>query len=379
VHNKDPQSGGQVVFLATGSGTPQNELHLTLPADGSQVQFLVAGQFGKPSTENGDAVVEVVATGNQVLSSTPLMVRIRKNANTLNDNERKRFRTALATLNNHGMGKFSDFRKIHGPEGYYEEHERAGFLPWHRAFILDLERELQNIDPSVTLPYWKFDEPAPHVFDPEFMGVADPGDINGIVQFSAANPLQFFTTDGTPAVARPTLFKTQTEPANVMREAATLLLGEQSQLFGRFRRMEINPHGSAHMNFGGFLRDPTTAAKDPLFFLLHTYVDRLWAKWQWARDRFDTGSASSYEFLGKAGSPGATQVGHNLLDTMWPWNGITGGDRPKIAPGGPFPSVIATSAPGPKPDVRAMIDFQGLKTAASRLGFDYDDVPYHPR
>ncbi|MDQ3810931.1 MAG: tyrosinase family protein [Chloroflexota bacterium] len=379
LRNRNPLSGGQVVFLADLSQTPRTELQLILPVNGSAVQFFIAGQFGKPSRDDGDATVEVVtATTNEVLGSTPLMVRIRKNANMLSPGERNRFRSALATLNNRGMGRFSDFRKVHGPEGYYEEHERAGFLPWHRAFILDLERELQAIDPSVTLPYWKFDEPAPNLFDPEFMGAADPNDISGTVRFSAANPLQFFTTDGTPGVIRSARFNTRTQAANVRGDNATLLLGGQAQLFASFRRMEINPHGSAHTSFGGFIRDPTTAAKDPLFFLLHTNVDRLWARWQWLHGRFDVASTSSYQFLGRAGSVGATRVGHNLLDTMWPWNGATGGERPPIAPGGPFPATAAAAAPGPAPDVRAMIDFQGLKTAASRLGFDYDDVPYQP-
>jgi tyrosinase len=377
LRNKTATGVGQVGFSAAQTGGLQNQLQLTLPTDGSPVRLFVAGVFGKPSTNDGDAVVEVAAAaGNQVLSSTPLMVRIRKNANALTVPERNRFRSALATLNSRGMGKFSDFRKVHGPEGYYEEHAEAGFLPWHRAFILDLERELQNIDPSVTLPYWRFDQPAPNVFSQDFMGVADPSDPNGSVRFSTTNPLQFFTTDGVVGVARPAAFNTQTQAARVVNEAATLALGAPGDIFARFRRMELNPHGSAHTNFGGSIRDPTTAAKDPLFFLLHANVDRLWAKWQWLRKRFDVTSVATYQYLGSAGSPGSVRIGHNLLDTMWPWNGVTTAPRPAIAPGGPFPAAAPANAPGPTPDLRAMIDFQGLRTAASRLGFDYDDVPY---
>ena len=32
------------------------------------------------------------------------------------------------------------------------------------------------------------------------------------------------------------------------------------------------------------------------------------------------------------------------------------------------------SAPGPTPRVRDSLDYQGIVTASSRLGFDYDDV-----
>jgi hypothetical protein len=35
-----------------------------------------------------------------------------------------------------------------------------------------------------------------------------------------------------------------------------------------------------------------------------------------------------------------------------------------------------TNAPGLSPTVSAMIDHQGVVTPASRLGFDYDDVPF---
>jgi hypothetical protein len=61
-----------------------------------------------------------------------------------------------------------------------EAHGAPGFLPWHRAYLLDLERELQNIDPSVALPYWRFDQAAPNLFVKEFIGTSDP---NGTVLF----------------------------------------------------------------------------------------------------------------------------------------------------------------------------------------------------
>ena len=76
-----------------------------------------------------------------------------------------------------------------------------------------------------------------------------------------------------------------------------------------------------------------------------------------------------------------TRVGHNLLDTMWPWNGVSGtgaqGDRPPGVPpgGGLAPSSIVTSPPA-SPTVRDMIDYQGKVNLANRQGFDYDDVPF---
>lgn len=39
-------------------------------------------------------------------------------------------------------------------------HRGPGFLPWHREFLMQLEGALQNIDASVTIPYWDWTQDA---------------------------------------------------------------------------------------------------------------------------------------------------------------------------------------------------------------------------
>jgi tyrosinase len=134
--------------------------------------------------------------------------------------------------------------------------------------------------------------------------------------------------------------------------------------------MELNPHGSAHVSFEGWVSSIPTAAKDPLFFMLHCNVDRLWARWQRQFSRFNPALAASYD------SNAANPIGHNLPDTMWPWNGITGPPRPPTAPGGPMAASPSVSAPGPQPRVQSSLDYQGAVNALSREGFDYDDVQF---
>jgi Common central domain of tyrosinase. len=379
LRNQNPNQGGQVVLFAPFPGPGrgdhgQDELILALPHDGSPVPFFIAGKFGKPSVADKDAVIEVVdtSTGN-VLSVTPVMVRIRKNANSLEDGERQRFLSALALLNmasTGGVGGFADYANIHADAGVQEAHGNAGFLPWHRAFMLDLERELQALDPSVSLPYWRFDEAAPNLFTKAFLGVPNP---TGTLEFETNNPLQFLS----PPIFRQPDFNTTTESAHVINEAGTLQLGD---VYANYRIMEGNPHGSAHTSFSGLISNIGTAARDPLFFLLHANVDRLWARWQWYMQRFDMTSIDTYTFLGKAGDSGATRIGHNLLDTMWPWNQITGtgafDDRPPTAPGGNLPRSKIVNFPSLTPTVGDMIDYQGALNPANRLGFDYDDVPF---
>lgn len=383
LQNQDTSQGGQLVFFDAVPGTEQDTLQLTLSADGTPVDFFVAGKFLHPSTADKDAVIEVVEASSPsatVLSTTSLMVRIRKNANNLTAAERDRFVAALAALNNTGMGSFRDFRDMHTRAASPEAHGDAGFLPWHRAYLLDLERELQNIDPSVALPYWKFDEPAPNLFTRMFIGVSIPPSTR--VRFAPNNPLRFWVTDMRPGIDRAPSFDTTTSGAvdqfgqPVLDEANTLLLGQPGDLYENFINMEGDPHGAAHTCFGGFISSVPTAAKDPLFFLLHANVDRLWAKWQWFYKRFDSTDVATYPLPGKAGDPFAARVGHNLQDTMWPWNQDTSSPRPPTAPGGTFAPSPTANAPGLNPAVDDMIDFEGVTTLTKRLGFAYDDVPF---
>lgn len=364
--SKTAPGGGQVVFRANTTGVFAGTITLIVPTNGSTVPFFAAGKFGQPSSGDGDVAIEA-RTGGMLVASVPVMVRIRKNANSLAIAERDRFVAAFAKLNDQGQGRFKDFRDMHVAVSLSQAHGAPGFLPWHRAYLLDLERDLQAIDPTVSLPYWRFDQPAPNIFTRDFFGESDQ---NGAVHFSATNPLQFWRTDGDLGVIRLPSFPTSAAPPGLLTEVQTLALGGAGNTFRLFRRMEGNPHGSAHVSFNGSIDTPATAPKDPLFFLLHCNVDRLWAKWQQKFSRVDPTVAASFDTI-------ATSLpGHKLPDTMWPWNGVTGGTRPPTAPGGPMSASPSVSAPGPQPRVQDMLDYQGAISAVSTLGFDYDDAPF---
>jgi tyrosinase len=363
---KSATGGGEVVFRGAATGQFSSALTVPVPVNGASVEFFVAGKFGRPSVNDGDVTIEA-SVGGSLVGSVPVMVRIRKNANTLTPNERDRFVSALARLNNQGTGRFSDFRDMHQSRlALSQAHGAPGFLPWHRAYLLDLERELQALDPSVTLPYWRFDQPAPNIFRPEFLGATDS---SRNVRFSSANPLRFWKTDGVLGILRRPNpgFSLNAAPPGLFTEAQTLRLGN---LFRRFRGMENNPHDRAHTSFDEFsmISNASTAPQDPLFFLLHCNVDRLWAKWQRQERRFNPAQAASYDHT-------PSRPGHNLSDTMWPWNGVTGGTRPSTAPGGLMATSPGVSGPGQQPRVQDLLDYQGVVSAASRMGFDYDDVP----
>jgi tyrosinase len=364
---KTAAGGGQLAFRPGTAGPFVASITLTVPTNGATVPFFTAGKFGQPSSSNSDVAIEV-RSGAALVSSIPVMVRIRKNAATLSNAERDRLVAAFAKLNDQGRGRFKDFRDMHVLVSQPQAHGAPGFLPWHRAYLLDLERDLQAIDPSVSLPYWRFDQPASNIFTRDFLGESDP---NGTVQFSPTNPLQFWRTDGQLGFQRdPRWSPLTTAPPGLLDEVDTLNLGGPGHIFKSFRNMEGNPHGSAHVRFDGPVNYPPTAPKDPLFFLLHCNVDRLWAKWQQKFSRFDPAIAASFDEVA------TSRPGHKLADTMWPWNGVTGNTRPPTAPGGPLSNSPNVTAPGPQPRVQDMLDYQGVIDVISRQGFDYDDIPF---
>lgn len=387
LRNAGTVGGGQVNFDAQRGDAGDETLTLDLASNGTAEEIWVAGEFGVASRDYGDAVIEAVDAQGAVVGRRALMVRVRKDAATLSDAERDRFLEALATLNDAGDGPFRAFRDMHVRESAAEAHGAAGFLPWHRAYLLDLERSLQEIDAAVALPYWRFDRPAPALFAPDFFGMpsADPAD-GDVIEFPHGHPLEFWRTDTVDRVERRPLWDIDEAPPTrvrfpngvvrdwVISQADTFDLGGPAALYSGFRDMETAPHGFAHTSFAGPIGSVPTAAKDPLFFLLHANVDRLWAFWQWLNRRTAPGEDASYSLLDSHRPP--DNLGHKLDDTMWPWNGETASPRPNFPPPrGAFPGSPFSPLPGPRPRVRDMIDLHGVQGGAD-LGFSYDDVPF---
>jgi tyrosinase len=392
IRNMTPATAGQLVFGAAGTSvtaappTMAATLSATLPRNGRWLEFFVAGDFGHPSADDKDAVLEVVrVAGNKVLGREGVMVRVRKNANTLTTAERDRFINAIARLNL-SLGNYVVHQQIHAVAST-QGHGGPGFLAWHRAYILRYERELQAIDPAVTLHYWRFDAAAPAMFAASFMG--GPPNLGGFASFDPTNPLASWSIEGLSGIPRRPFYAPAQSPTTlgIADETATLALGGSSASYGGFRAMEGNPHGNIHglTGGGGWVGSVPTAARDPLFFLLHANVDRLWAKWQWLYVRDEPAATSSYDPQGAYATGGSFRLGQYAQDRMWPWDGTTGvvvpGDlqteRPAIAPGGQLPAPIGGWGPPSIPRPADVIDYdRWIVLGPSGLGYGYDDVPF---
>lgn len=102
----------------------------------------------------------------------------RRELKSLQPAERDRFLTALQTLhkkrNRTRLSRYDRYTKIHN-DNKEQGHGHPQFLPWHRQFIRNLEKDLQRIDRRVVLPYWDWstDAASPeqsYIFGSEYMG-----------------------------------------------------------------------------------------------------------------------------------------------------------------------------------------------------------------
>jgi tyrosinase len=244
--------------------------------------------------------------------------------------------------------------------GHDGAHESDIFLPWHREFIFRFEKALQFVDPNVTLPYWDWTDPKALevIFQDDFMGPNGQGvnfEIPGIgtVQggpvmsgsFSAAsgwfiNPDLHLKSSGESMgellLRFMQLFPTNTYPVPQEDVEQILALNDygtfRSALEGFFKldtgSQQPTPgvfqHNYFHSFVGGATFDPavgrpeplgTMAAlassiNDPVFWLIHSNVDRLWAEWQ------KNGHRGKNYYPATGG-----HYGENLKDRMWPWDG----------------------------------------------------------
>jgi tyrosinase len=375
---------------------PSNELKLTLLKDGSWAEFYVVGM--RASTNGKDVTIRAETLDGTAVGASDVMVRVRKNAESLTLNERTAFLRALATWKSKpGLARptrFEDYYTTHNDAFSLGIHSEFGskvsnFLPWHRAFLLSFERELQEIDPTVSLPYWKFDAPAPKLFSEDFFGTLLSQSTE--VQFSPTNPLRGWRLSSNEALRRAKVYATvpAISPNTLERIVCPTNAPSCAKQAAIYRAVtdtfEQNYHNNVHGAVGGWL-GAGTSPSDPLFFLLHANVDRGWARWQEAHDHFTDSGADPLSYTPINGYPGPADTGRvrrglYALDEMWPWG--------KPAPTGdpmaqwlPYTYIFPASeglpvGPTAPPSPRQMIDYLGKKDPSNALGTCYDDLRYH--
>jgi hypothetical protein len=230
-------------------------------------------------------------------------------------------------------------------------HGNWWFLPWHRAYLYFFERILRWASGSnkLTLPYWNYADDSQRMLPEVFRSPTTDGKPNG-----PPNPLYLpstvtFEDAGGQLQAFPLRDAslnsglTQLTPYVTSTNALRLLSFTNSspdgplQAFGSPRAcdstcacgsggLESVPHNQVHNAIGGnavqvgdalrvgFMGDVSTAARDPIFWLHHSHIDRLWESWLAGKDRQNPQEAEwlDYEFtyydVGKQYKPVAVTV-----------------------------------------------------------------------
>jgi tyrosinase len=254
---------------------------------------------------------------------------VRKNQASLTAAERAAFVAALKALK--ANGTYDAFVAQHRAAFMAAPNDPAhggpGFLPWHREYLRRFERALEAIDPNVSIPYWDWtvdNSPTAPLWAADFMG----GNGSGPNQQVTTGPFAHATGQWTltvldPGETRPFLrraFGAMGQlPTSGQVQSANGVIPYDSAPWNRFsntntsfrNRLEGVIHNPGHMWVGGSMMD-MSSPNDPVFWLHHCNVDRLWAVWQ------QTHPTQGY--LPPSGTPGVV-AGHALDDPMPPWAG----------------------------------------------------------
>jgi tyrosinase len=191
------------------------------------------------------------------------MATTRTRASTLTAAEQDRYRDGITRLIDDGF--YGRLVAVHSDMSH-DQHGGMGaigterFLPWHRDFLLQLERELQRHDAAASIPYWDWavDRALPAWMDDVLPTVPVPG---------RRNPVQ----------VRRSIGRRGRLPAAWEVEA---LVRNPALDYTTFTSVLEGFHNDVHGWVGGAMGLLSVAPADPLFWMHHAQVDRLWSIWQ---------------------------------------------------------------------------------------------------
>jgi tyrosinase len=252
----------------------------------------------------------------------PTMI-IRKNAKDFGPDDKKAFTDAVLALKTKpsllhpGDGlhsRYDDYVEVHLNAmnammiGHVQNwgHLSAAFGPWHRVLLAHFESELRMIDSSATLPFWDWTDAdsTAAVFADDFLGSDGQGTdgqvMDGpfafakgkwrvIVKDDDSNPDFLARSLGADPSATALPDKTQDQdPVMALTDYdespwyddMRTTPAQRARVDTLFRfRLEYDLHNLIHRYVGG---DMALAASpnDPVFWLHHCNIDRLWSLWE---------------------------------------------------------------------------------------------------
>lgn len=145
------------------------------------------------------------------------------------------------------------------------------FLPWHRMYVYYLERIVRKVSGNAdfTLPYWNYLDPSQVALPSQFRSSADPvfGPLyrdNRSQGINTGKPINDgFTIDAT-SLDKASFYDQGNVPASGFSNNLNNIL-----------------HGNVHVAIGNNrgMGNVPYAANDPIFWMHHCNIDRMWSSW----------------------------------------------------------------------------------------------------
>jgi tyrosinase len=181
------------------------------------------------------------------------------------------------------------------------QHGSWYFLPWHRGYLMAFEKVVRDAMATLpgaptdwALPYWNYLDPGENKLPAEFAAPAWPDGTNDNPLFETVrygpdnNGVVFVELTGQYAVEETTALA-EGQFVGADDGGSHGFGGPQTDAFthsgGHHGMLESKPHDMVHVNVGGtqksgLMSDPITAGLDPIFWLHHANIDRLWEVWK---------------------------------------------------------------------------------------------------
>jgi tyrosinase len=151
------------------------------------------------------------------------------------------------------------------------------FLPWHRMYVYYLERICRKVleDNTFALPYWNYSSPNAHALPAAFRVPGTPlYRVNRNPGVNAGNPIG---------------------SANALSPNPSLSRPSYAGASGFNQTLDFGLHGNVHSLVGNQqgMGSVPWAANDPIFWMHHCNIDRLWASWNKAGRKNPAGAAGA--------------------------------------------------------------------------------------
>ena len=150
------------------------------------------------------------------------------------------------------------------------------FLPWHRLFVYYFERIVRQVcgHPEFTLPYWDYSsaDPAKRGVVPEAFRLPDDPVFGSLYRpergtlANSGQPIQLNQTG---------------DPMNIDDAMRCTTYSTVGSVQGVCRAIDSGIHGKIHVLTGSSkgMGSVPYACRDPLFWVHHSNIDRMWASW----------------------------------------------------------------------------------------------------